>query len=301
MSRREFVTAALGAGAYMITGESAMANSIIQKPIPKTGESLPVIGLGTWQTFDVGAAQSARDPLKEVLREFVRLGGSVIDSSPMYGKSESVTGDLAAELGLQKQLFLATKVWTSGRDAGIRQMEESFRRLRTQRMDLMQVHNLVDYRTHLSTLRRWKDQGKVRYIGVTHYTASAYDELARVLAAEDLDFVQLNYSITEREAERHLLPLAAKKRLAVLANRPLAAGELFRRVRGKSLPAWSKEIGCTSWAQFFLKFAVSHPAVTCAIPATGNVEHLVDNMQAALEPLPDAKARERMVRHFVEL
>ena len=301
MSRREFVTAALGAGAYMITGESAMANSIIQKPIPKTGESLPVIGLGTWQTFDVGAAQSARDPLKEVLREFVRLGGSVIDSSPMYGKSESVTGDLAAELGLQKQLFLATKVWTSGRDAGIRQMEESFRRLRTQRMDLMQVHNLVDYRIHLSTLRRWKEQGKVRYIGVTHYTASAYDELARVLAAEDLDFVQLNYSITEREAERRLLSLAAEKHVAVVANRPLAAGELFRRVRGKSLPAWSKEIGCTSWAQFFLKFAVSHPAVTCAIPATGNVEHLVDNMQAALDPLPDAKARERMVRHFVEL
>ena len=278
-----------------------MANSVVQKPIPKTGESLPVIGLGTWQTFDVGAAQSARDPLKEVLREFVRLGGSVIDSSPMYGKSESVTGDLAAELGLQKQLFLATKVWTSGRDAGIRQMDESFSRLRTQRMDLMQVHNLVDYRAHLSTLRRWKEQGKVRYIGVTHYTASAFDELARVLSAEDLDFVQLNYSITEREAERRLLPLAAEKRLAVLANRPLAAGELFRRVRGKSLPAWSKEIGCASWAQFFLKFAISHPAVTCAIPATGKVEHLVDNMQAALEPLPDAKARERMARHFAEM
>ena len=278
-----------------------MANPVIQKPIPKTGESLPVIGLGTWQTFDVGAGQSARDPLKEVLREFVRLGGSVIDSSPMYGKSESVTGDLVAELGLQKQLFLATKVWTNGRDAGIRQMDESFKRLRTQRMDLMQVHNLVDYRTHLSTLRRWKEQGKVRYIGVTHYTASAFDELARVLAAEDLDFVQLNYSITEREAERRLLSLAAEKRLAVLANRPLAAGELFRRVRGKSLPPWSKEIGCASWAQFFLKFAVSHPAVTCAIPATGKVEHLVDNMQAALEPLPDAKARERMARYFAEL
>ena len=278
-----------------------MANSVVQKPIPKTGESLPVIGLGTWQTFDVGAAQSARDPLKEVLREFVRLGGSVIDSSPMYGKSESVTGDLTAELGLQKQLFLATKVWTSGRDAGIRQMEESFRRLRTQRMDLMQVHNLVDYRAHLSTLRRWKEQGKVRYIGVTHYTASAFDELARVLSAEDLDFVQLNYSITEREAERRLLPLAAEKRLAVLANRPLAAGALFRRVRGKALPHWAKEVGFASWAQFFLKFAISHPAVTCAIPATSKVEHLVDNMQAALEPLPDAKARERMARHFAEL
>ena len=278
-----------------------MPNSIIQKPIPKSGESLPIIGLGTWQTFDVGAGQSARDLLKEVLREFVRMGGSVIDSSPMYGKSESVTGDLAAELGVQKDLFLATKVWASGRDAGIRQMDESFRRLRTQRMDLMQVHNLVDYRIHLSTLRRWKEQGKVRYIGVTHYTASAYDELARVLAAEDLDFVQLNYSITEREAERRLLSLAAEKRLAVLANRPLAAGELFRRVRGKSLPPWSKEIGCASWAQFFLKFAISHPAVNCAIPATSKVEHLVDNMQAAFEPLPDAKARDRMARYFAEL
>lgn len=278
-----------------------MANSQIRKSIPKTGESLPVIGLGTWQTFDVGAGQSVRVPLKEVLEEFVRSGGKVIDSSPMYGKSESVTGELATELGVQKQLFVATKVWTSGRDAGIRQMEESFRRLRVQRMDLMQVHNLVDYRTHLSTLRRWKEQGKVRYLGVTHYTASAFDELARVLAAEDLDFVQLNYSLAEREAERRLLPLAAEKRLAVLVNRPLAAGGLFRRVSGKTLPPWSKEIGCASWAQFFLKFVISHPAVTCAIPATSKAQHLIDNMQAGLEPMPDAKARERMARYFSEL
>jgi diketogulonate reductase-like aldo/keto reductase len=301
ISRREFMTAALGASAYLITGASAMANSQIQKPIPKTGEMLPVIGLGTWQTFDVGAGQSVRAPLKEVLEEFVRLGGKVIDSSPMYGKSESVTGELAAELGVQKQLFVATKVWTSGRDAGIRQMEESFRRLRVQRMDLMQVHNLVDYRTHLSTLRRWKEQGKVRYLGVTHYTASAFDELARVLAAEDLDFVQLNYSLAEREAERRLLPIAAEKRLAVLVNRPLAAGGLFRRVSGKTLPPWSKEIGCASWAQFFLKFVISHPAVTCAIPATSKAQHLIDNMQAGLEPMPDAKVREHMARYFVEL
>ena len=278
-----------------------MANSQIRKSIPKTGESLPVIGLGTWQTFDVGAGQSVRAPLKEVLEEFVRSGGKVIDSSPMYGKSESVTGELATELGVQKQLFVATKVWTSGRDAGIRQMEESFRRLRVQRMDLMQVHNLVDYRTHLSTLRRWKEQGKVRYLGVTHYTASAFDELARVLAAEDLDFVQLNYSLAEREAERRLLPLAAEKRLAVLVNRPLAAGGLFRRVSDKTLPPWSKEIGCASWAQFFLKFVISHPAVTCAIPATSKAQHLIDNMQAGLEPMPDAKARERMARYFSEL
>ena len=301
MSRREFVRVALGAGAFALAGEFAMAESILRKPIPKTGELLPAIGLGTWQTFDVGAAQSSRDPLKEVLREFVRFGGRVIDSSPMYGKSESVVGALAAELGVDKQLFLATKVWTRGREAGIRQMEESFKRLRTQRMDLMQVHNLLDYRSHLATLGRWKEQGKVRYIGVTHYTANAYDELARILASEDLDFVQVNYSIAERDAERRLLPLAAEKRIAVLANRPLAAGELFGRVRGRSLPPWAKEIGCASWAQFFLKFSISHPAITCAIPATSKVEHLVDNMRAALGPLPDAATRERMARYLTEL
>jgi diketogulonate reductase-like aldo/keto reductase len=284
-----------------VTGKLAMASSMMTKPIPKTGERLPVIGLGTWQTFDVGAAKSAREPLKEVLREFVRLGGSVIDSSPMYGRSESVTGDLAAELGLQKQLFLATKVWTSGREAGIRQMEESFKRLRAARLDLLQVHNLVDYHTQLATMRRWKEQGRVRYIGVTHYTESAYAALARVLASEELDFVQLNYSIVERAAENRLLPLASDKRIAVLVNRPLAAGGLFGRVRGKPLPVWSKEIGCASWAQFFLKFVVSHPVVTCAIPATSKVEHLVDNMQSALEPLPDAAARERMARYVAEL
>lgn len=300
-SRRDFLRIALGAGAVALTGGFAMAETLIRKPIPKAGELLPAVGLGTWQTFDVGAAKSARAPLEEVLREFVRLSGSVIDSSPMYGKSESVAGDLAAELGLHKQLFLATKVWTSGRDAGIRQMEESFKRLRTQRMDLMQVHNLVDYRTHLTTLRAWKEQGKVRYIGVTHYTASAYDQLARVIAAEDVDFVQLNYSLAEREAEQRLLPLAADRRIAVLVNRPFAEGALFRKARGKPLPPWAKEIGCASWAQFFLKFVISHPAVTCAIPATSKVEHLVDNMQAASGPLPDAKARDRIARYFADL
>ena len=278
-----------------------MADEIIKKPIPKTGEPLPVIGLGTWQTFDVGAANAAREPLRQVLSEFVRLGGSVIDSSPMYGKSETVAGDLATELGVHQRLFVATKVWTSGRDAGIRQMNESFKRLRTQRMDLMQVHNLVDYRVHLNTLRQWREQGKVRYLGVTHYTASAYDELARVLAGEELDFVQLNYSLAEREAEKRLLPLAADRRIAVLVNRPLAAGGLFSKVRGKPLPPWSKEIGCASWAQFFLKFVISHPAVTCAIPATSNVHHLIDNMQAGFGPLPEAAARERMARYVNEL
>ena len=278
-----------------------MSASMIRRAIPRTGQLLPVIGLGTWQTFDVGGTKSSREPLKNVLREFARLGGSVVDSSPMYGQSETVVGDLAAELGIHKQLFLATKVWTSGRDAGIRQMEESFRRLRTDRMDLMQVHNLVDWRTHLATLRQWQEQGRVRYIGATHYTAGAYEQLAGVLETEELDFVQLNYSVAEREAERRLLPLAVEKRVAVLVNRPFAAGGLFSKLRQKPLPPWAKEIGCASWAQLLLKFVISHPAVTCTIPATSKVQHLADNMQAGLEPLPDAGTRERIARSVAEL
>ena len=301
MSRRQLFRLALGAGTAALTGGYSMAASIIRRPIPRSGESLPVIGLGTWQTFDVGADPPARAPLKEVLGEFARLGGSVIDSSPMYGSSESVAGDITAELKLGKQLFLATKVWTSGRDAGIRQMEESLRRLRAERMDLMQVHNLVDWRTHLATLRQWKEQGKVRYIGVTHYTAGAHDDLARVLEREELDFVQLNYSVAEREAERRLLPLAADRRIAVLVNRPFAGGPLFRKVRGKPLPPWAKDIGCTTWAQFFLKFVISHAAVTCAIPATSKVAHLIDNMQGGVGNIPDIGMRERMAKHVSAL
>ena len=277
-----------------------MGQSILRKPIPRSGEFLPVVGLGTWQTFDVGAGPAERAPLKEVLREFVQRGGSVIDSSPMYGRSETVGGEIAAELGIHKQLFVATKVWTSGRDAGIRQMEESLRRLRVNKLDLMQVHNLVDYRTHLTTLRKWREEGKIRYLGVTHYHAGAYAELARVLATEDLDFVQLNYSMAERDAEERLLPLAAEKRIAVLVNRPFAEGALFNRTRGKTLPPWAKEIGCASWAQFFLKFIISHPTVTCAIPATSKVSHLIDNMQAGASPLPDARIRAQMVRYLAE-
>ena len=302
LSRRELLRLALGAITIQFSGVAMAATpSLIRRPVPLTAELLPAIGLGTWQTFDVGEGESGRAPLKEVLREFVRLGGSVVDSSPMYGQSEGVVGDLAAELGVRKQLFLATKVWTNGREAGIRQMEESFKRLRARRMDLMQVHNLVDWRVHLATLTRWKKQGKVRYIGVTHYTQGAYDELGRVLESEDLDFVQLNYSIAERGAEDRMLPLAAERRLAVLVNRPFAEGALFRKVRGKALPPWAAEIGCASWAQFFLKFVISHPAVTCAIPATSKVAHLKDNMQAGIGPLPDAAMRERMARYVEEL
>jgi diketogulonate reductase-like aldo/keto reductase len=252
-----------------------------------------VIGLGTWQTFDVGGG-AAREPLRQVLRRFVELGGRLVDSSPMYGQAESVVGELASELALRDKLFVATKVWTSGREAGLAQMEESLRRLRGARLDLMQVHNLVDWRTHLRTLTDWKRAGRVRYIGVTHYTAGAYGELEQVIKSEPLDFVQLNYSVVEREAERRLLPLAAERGLAVLVNRPFAEGALFRRVRGQTLPSWAPEAGCHSWAQLFLKWIVAHPAVTCVIPATSRPEHLEDNMQAGVGRLPDAALRNRI-------
>ncbi|OGI66379.1 MAG: aldo/keto reductase [Candidatus Muproteobacteria bacterium RBG_16_60_9] len=300
MSRRAWLRLAFGAGVAAMTSTSAAA-ATIRRPIPRSGEMLPVIGLGTYQAFDVGGAESEREPVREVLREFARRGGSVVDSSPMYGESEGVIGDLATELGVSPKLFLATKVWTTGRDDGIRQMEQSFRRMRTQRMDLMQVHNLLDWRTHLATLRAWKEQGRVRYIGITHYTATAYDELARVLRSEELDFVQLNYSIIERDAEQRLLPLAAERRVAVLVNRPFAEARLFNRVRGKALPPWAAEIGCNTWAQFFLKFVVAHPAVTCAIPATSKAKHLVDNMQAGVGPLPDESTRARMARYLEQI
>lgn len=301
LSRRDWLRLVLGAATLWASDVNPAAESQIRRPIPKSGEQIPVIGLGTYQSFDVGAAEKERAPLSEVLRRFVELGASVVDSSPMYGASEDVIGDLSAALGVRPKLFLATKVWTSGREAGIRQMEQSFRRMRTERMDLMQVHNLLDWRTHLATLRQWKEQGKVRYIGVTHYTESAYDDLAHVLRAEDVDFVQLNYSVVEREAERQMLPLAQERRVAVIVNRPFAKAGLFSRVRGKSVPAWAQEFGCKTWAQFFLKFIVAHPAVTCAIPATSKVEHLADNMQAGIGALPDKATRERMARYVAEL
>jgi diketogulonate reductase-like aldo/keto reductase len=268
--------------------------ALLERPIPSDGKTLPAVGLGTWRTFDVGASSAERDPLREVLRTFAGLGGRVVDSSPMYGAAESVVGDLAADLGITDALFLATKVWTSGRGAGTTQMEQSLRRLRARRLDLMQIHNLLDWATHLRTLRDWKATGRVRYVGVTHYTASGYDELERVLRAEPLDFVQVNYSLGEREAERRILPLARDRGIAVLVNRPFSEGGLFQRVRGRALPAWAAELDCESWAQFFLKWILAHPAVTCVIPATSRPQHLVDNMKAGVGRLPDAAARERM-------
>ncbi|HEX5474494.1 MAG TPA: aldo/keto reductase [Vicinamibacterales bacterium] len=266
------------------------------RSIPSSGESIPAIGLGTWQTFDVGSDRSRRTPLRTVLQAFVQLGGRVIDSSPMYGTSESVVGDLAADLDGRDQLFLATKVWTTGKAAGVRQIEESMRRLRTERLDLLQIHNLVDARTQLDTLRGLKRDGRIRYIGVTHYTAAGAEAIAQFIASEAVDTIQINYSAVERAAEERLLDAAHDRGIAVIVNRPLGGegGGRLRRLATRPLPAWAGEIECTSWAQLLLKFVVSHPAVTCAIPATADPAHLRDNMAALRGPQPDQALRMRI-------
>ena len=269
---------------------------VLLRPIPSTGEMIPAIGLGTWQAFDIGAAAAERAPRREVLQRFLAVGGRVIDSSPMYGAAESVVGTLAAELGVVDQLWVATKVWTTGRDAGVAQMEHSLTLLGKRPLDLVQIHNLLDWRTHLATLRQWKEAGRIRYLGITHYTASGYAALEQVLRSEPVDFVQLNYSLEEREAEQRLLPLAQERGVAVVVNRPFSAGGLFRAVRSRPLPGEAKALGCASWAEVFLKWILGHPAVTCVIPATSNPEHLAGNVRAGKGPLPDVAMRAELGR-----
>lgn len=298
MRRRTF----LGAAAALALGTShAQRPGIMTRRIPSSGEALPAIGLGTWQVFDVGAGAAERAPLREVLAQFAKAGGKMIDSSPMYGQAEAVAGDLAAELGLRDRLFLATKVWTSGREEGLRQIETSYRRLRVEVMDLLQVHNLVDTATHLKTMQDLKAKGRLRYLGLTHYTASAHADLEAWLTKAKVDFLQVNYSLAEPEAERRLLPLARERGVAVIANRPFAEGAMFRRVKGKPVPPWAAEFGAATWAQFFLKWIVGHPAVTCTIPGTGKPEHIADNVAAGFGPLPDEAMRRKMAAHFAQL
>ncbi len=305
-SRRRALKLLGGAGALLAMPELRAASppasqGLLKRVIPRSGELLPAIGVGTWQTFDVGPADPARAELRDVLRLLAESGGSVIDSSPMYGEAERVVGDLASELGMRDRLFYATKVWTSGREAGIRQMEASLRLMRTPRIDLMQVHNLLDVNTHLGTLRDWKAAGKIRYLGITHYHSGAYAELERLIKTKDYDFVQFNYSMAERDAEARLLPLCAETGIAVLINRPFSHANLFGKVAGKPLPPWAAEFDCASWAQFFLKYILAHPAVTCAIPGMRRVTHLKDNLQAGMGRLPDPPTRRRMVEYLNNL
>ena len=258
------------------------------RPIPSSGEALPVVGCGTYVGFDVGPGDAAYARLPGVLDALFDAGGSVVDSSPMYGRAEAAVGALLAASGERRRAFLATKVWTEGRDDGIRQMQASMQRFGTDRIDLMQIHNLVDWRSHLPTLRDWKAAGRIRYLGVTHYHSGAYSQLAAVMRAEPLDFVQLNYSVDERAAEERLLPLAAERGIAVIVNMPFggSGAGLLRRLGGRPLPGWAAEIGAASWAQVLLKFVLSHPAVTCVIPGTGKPEHMADNAAAGTGPLP---------------
>jgi diketogulonate reductase-like aldo/keto reductase len=294
MNREIFLKQLLAIG---ITAPSLidMMQTIRTRPIPSTNEQLPVIGVGTWQTFDVGNSDAERDSLKEVLKTLIAKGGKVIDSSPMYGQSEKVVGDLSEELKLNASLFMATKVWTTGKEEGITQMNKSFALMKRKQMDLMQIHNLVDWKTHLKTLREWKEQKKIRYIGITHYLESAYASIEDIINTNQIDFLQINYSLLSRKSGERLLPLAKDKNMAVLVNRPFEEGALFQGVKGKQLPEWAKEFDCSSWAQFFLKFIISNPAVTCAIPGTDKPHHMVDNLAAGLGKLPDEKMREKMV------
>ncbi len=293
----------LGSGALLLQGAglSIQAPVMNKRKIPSSGEEIGIVGVGTWQTFDVGSSNEQRTPLKDVLKILVDRGGSVVDSSPMYGRAEQVVGELSSELGLQDQLFYATKVWTSGKEEGIRQMQSSMQKMQASPMDLMQIHNLVDWQTHLKTLREWKEQGKIRHIGITHYTTSAFDRLMQIMKSEDIDFVQHNYSIVSREAEKALLPLAADRGIAVIINQPYESGSLFRSVKGKELPAWAQAFDCQSWGQFFLKFILSHPAVTCVIPGTDNPKHMEDNAGAGIGQLPDEQTREKMAAYMQEL
>ncbi len=292
-----------GMGALLLPMMSGFDDEtgMLKRKIPSSSQWLPVVGLGTWQTFDVGDSVAERKVLTEVLHKMNSLGGRVIDSSPMYGISEHVVGDLTQGKSFSNDLFYATKVWTTGKEAGIRQMNTSFELMKRKQMDLMQIHNLVDWKTHVKTLRAWKESGKIKYWGITHYTNSAHSDLERVIKSERPDFVQFNYSIMSRHAEKSLFETVRQNGTAVLINRPYEGGNLFRATKGKTLPDWTKEFGIKSWGQFFLKFILSNELVNCVIPGTSKPHHMVDNMMAGYGKMPDQHTREKMYNYIKNL
>jgi diketogulonate reductase-like aldo/keto reductase len=303
--RRKLIKSGLGMLATMtalpqLAISQTNKNPPIKKAIPSTGESIPVIGLGTSRTFDA-SQQAEQLKLLPVLEAFFANGGTLVDSSPMYGAAQETVGRLLDKLDRPETLFSATKVWIEGKQAGIDQMQQSMDLWGIDSFDLMQIHNLKDWQIHLETLREWKSQGKIRYIGITTSHNRFHEELSGIMSMEGLDFVQFTYNIDNRTSEKSLLPIAFDKGIAVLVNRPFQRGDLFRRVKGKELPAWAGELGINSWGQYFLKFAASHPAVTCAIPATSKVKHMVDNMQAGYGDLPDAATRQRMIKYLQKI
>ncbi len=306
-SRRQVLRLAAVGGASLLVPAlwsprlRAASGHLRTRPIPSTGESLPVVGLGTSGQFNYVSSDQQRKELLRVLEAFYQAGGTLVDTAPLYGRAEEVLGGMLAKLGRVDQTFLATKVRAQSRSEGKQQIERSFRLLKTDTLDLLQVHSLVGWETQLPLIREYRDRDRVRYVGVTHHAGYASDDLADVIERESLDFVQCGYSIAMRDAEQRLLPVARDHNVAVIVNRPFADGDLFRRVKGVGLPAWCREFDCTSWAQFFLKFVLSHPAVTCTIPATSDPKHLMDNMRAGTGALPNADQRERMIQTWEEI
>jgi diketogulonate reductase-like aldo/keto reductase len=303
-TRRRFLTLAAGVSA-VLTFDRAFATSapstetggktMLTRAIPSSNEPLPIVGLGTYRGFDVEPSSPAYKQLPEVLSALFKKGGTVIDSSPMYGRAEQTTGELLSIHEPRSPAFLATKVWTRGREEGIAQMEQSFSLLQTDRIDLIQIHNLLDWQTHLPTLREWKEQGRIRYIGITHYTPTAYEEVEAVLKAEAVDFLQINYALDDRGVEQRILPLCRKRGVAVICNRPFGGGGLLERLKGKPLPGWAAQVGVTSWAQLALKFLLSHSAVTCVIPGTGNPRYMAENAGAGFGPMLTNAQREQLI------
>jgi len=313
MDRRELLAAGITMAAAAATGTAqnaappaaappavATKGEILTRKIPSSGEALPVIGLGTSGPFEVGNAANERAPLQSVLEAFFANGGRLIDTSPMYSTAEAVLGDLFTP-EMHQKMFLATKVWTRGAKEGVEQMTRSAQLMKHPKLDLIQVHNLLDVDTHLKTLHKWKDEGRVRYIGITHYIVSAHADLERIITKEKIDFVQLNYSAITRSAEKKLLPLAVDRGVAVLVNRPYEDGAVFDKTRDKPLPAWAADIDCTSWGQLLLKYIVSNPAVTCVIPATSKVKHVLDNLDSGRGRMPDARQRQQIVQAIAAL
>ena len=296
VSRREFLagSAAVLCATSGASSASPQGGALIHRRIPSSGESIPVIGLGTSGPFEVGIDAKEREPLAAVLSSFFEAGATMIDTSPMYSSAETVLGDLLTT-DMQAKAFIATKVWTRGEREGLVQMTRSMELLRRKKVELMQVHNLLDFEVHLKTLRRWKEEGRIRYIGITHYTVDAYPKLMGIIEREPIDFVQFNYSATTTVAEQRLLPLCADKGVAVIVNRAFDDGKIFARLKDRPLPAWAADIDCRSWAQLLLKFVISHPAVSCVIPATGKLRNLEDNLGAARGRLPDLRQRQMIV------
>lgn len=297
LNRRELLKIGLCAGASVLLpsgGLLAQAGPLIRKKIPSTGETIPIIGIGTARRYEEIHTEAEKAPLRDTLRQFKELGGTVIDSSPTYGTAEAVVGELVDDLKIRDSLFLATKVSTSGRQAGIDQIQQSFKRLRTAKIDLIAVHNLRDTKTQLQTLRELKQAGRIRYIGITTSFENQYPEFEQTMKAETLDFIQVDYALDNRNADKRILPLAADRGTAAMINLPFGRGRLFNAVQGKKLPEWAAEFDCKTWAQFFLKYIVSHPAVTCAVPGMAKAEYVVDNLGAARGRLPDTAMRRRM-------